>query len=352
MDVEFNGKRIEGVLTVLPQNEYLFEDEVMNPKDAKARRLKKIIGFGKRRRVKGTTTLSDMLLYGFNYLISQEKLKKEDIGAVVVTTLSQDYILPSVSNIIHGELGLSQDVFCVDIAQACAGFVVGLIESFMLLNQMKEKKVLLCTGEVFNRKSIENEPKTEEPSFGGDVANITIVGNSDAENKIFGNVFNDGSQRENLIIWEGGFRNPMTMEQISKQINNLPFVGVTMDGSGVFNFVQKEVPPAIFQLIERANVKKEDIDYFLFHQPNKFMLQKLAMQLSVPYSKMPMNITETVGNSDSGTIPTVMTENLSAELQNNVHLCCFSGFGGGLTWASLIMKLEKLKFCESIISNL
>ena len=125
-----------------------------------------------------------------------------------------------------------------------------------------------------------------------------------------------------------------------------------MDGSGVFNFVQKKVPPAIQQLASRAGVAVEDIEYFLFHQPNKFMLQKLAVQLGVPYKKIPMDITERVGNSDSGTIPTVMTEDLSDELQNKAHLCCLSGFGGGLTWASLLMKLEKLDFCESIISNL
>lgn len=352
MDLEFVGKRIEGVLTILPENEYIFEDEVLNPQDAKAKRLKRIIGFGKRRRVKGDTTLSDMFLYGMNYLVNNKMINKQEIGAIIVVTLSQDYLLPQISNIIHGEFEFSEEVICIDIAQACAGYVIGLIESYMLLEHMKDKKVLLCTGEIFNRKSMENEPKTEEPSFGGDVANLTIVSNSDSGEKIYGNVFNDGSERENLIIREGGFRYPMTVEQINAQTTNLPFVNVSMDGSGVFNFVQKKVPPAIQQLASRAGVAVEDIEYFLFHQPNKFMLQKLAVQLGVPYKKIPMDITERVGNSDSGTIPTVMTEDLSDELQNKAHLCCLSGFGGGLTWASLLMKLEKLDFCESIISNL
>ena len=90
-----------------------------------------------------------------------------------------------------------------------------------------------------------------------------------------------------------------------------------MDGTGVFNFVQKEVPPAIHELLEKSGFTKDDVDYYLFHQPNKFMLQKLAEAL----------------------------------LSKNNH-CCLSGFGGGLTWASIIMDIGYLDFCENIISNL
>ena len=352
MNIDFKGKMISGVLSILPENEYCFEDEAANPYDAKARRLKKIIGFGTRRRVKGSTVLSDMLLYGMNYLIDNNKIQKDEIGAIVVSTLSPDYFLPQISSIIHGELGLSRDVFCIDISQACAGYVMGLIQSFMLLEHMCDKKVILCTGEIFNRKSLDDEPKFLNPSFGGDIANITVVENLEEGQTIFGSVYNDGAQRNSLLIRDGGFQNPMTPQKISLQTNNIPFVGVEMDGSSVFNFVQKEIPSAVVELAERAAISIEDIDYFLFHQPNKFMLQKLAEKLGVPYKKMPMDITERLGNSDSGTIPAVMTTDVAEALLKNENLCCLSGFGGGLTWASLIMSVGCLKFCENIVSDL
>lgn len=352
MILDFKGKKISGVLSILPENEYLFEDETADPGDAKNRRLKKIIGFGARRRVKGTTTLSDMLLYGVNYLLEQGKIKKEEIGAIVVSTLSPDYFLPQISNILQGELGLANDVYCVDIMQACAGYVIGLIQSFMLLEHLGDKKVLVCTGEIFNRKSNENEPKFEHPSFGGDIANISIVENAQDEKKIYSSVYNDGSQREALIIHDGGFKNPMTPEKIALQTSNIPCLGVTMEGTDVFNFVQKEVPPAIFELLEKAGLEKDDIDYFLFHQPNKFMLQKLAEKIGIPYAKLPMDITEKLGNSDSGTIPAVMTTDVADALLSKNNHCCLSGFGGGLTWASIIMDVGNLDFCENIISNL
>lgn len=352
MILDFEGKKISGVLSILPENEYLFEDEAADPKDVKNRRLKRIIGFGARRRAKGSTTLSDMLLCGLSYLTEHEKIKKEEIGAIVVSTLSPDYFLPSISNIIQGEMGLDHDVYCIDIMQACAGYVVGLIQAFMLLEHLGDKKVLVCTGEIFNRKSDENEPKFEHPSFGGDIANITIVENAEDKKKIYASIYNDGSQREALIIHEGGFRNPMTPEHIARQTNNIPCLGVSMDGTGVFNFVQKEVPPAVSELLEKAGMTKEDIDYFLFHQPNKFMLQKLAEKMGIPYAKLPMDITEKLGNSDSGTIPAVMTTDVAEDLLSKNNCCCLSGFGGGLTWASLIMEVGCLDFCENIVSDL
>ena len=353
MYYKFKNKTITGVLSILPENEYKFEDEALNPNDSKARRLKKIIGFGTRRRVKADTTLSDMFLIGFNKLFTDGKLNKDDIGAIIVVTLTQDYILPQISTILHGELNLSKDVFCIDIPQACAGYVMGLIEAFMLLEHMdSDKKVVLCTGEIFNRKTDPDESKFEEPSFGGDIANISVIENVDNMTDIYGSVFFDGSNRDSLLVRYGGFRNPMTEDIIAKQRSNNPCSQIEMDGSGVFNFVQREVPPAIKELAGRAGVSLEDIDYYLFHQPNRFMLEKLASALKVPYEKMPMDITEKLGNSDSGTIPAVMTTNIADVLLNQSNMCCLSGFGGGLTWASLIMKMDKMDFCENMISDL
>lgn len=351
MKFDFQGKKITGVLSVLPENEYFFEEETADPNNTKNRRLKKIIGYGKRRRVKRDTVMSDMFIYGIQHLLDTGKLSKSDIGAVVVVTLSPDYWLPQISSIVQGELHLSHDVYCVDIPSACAGFVVGLINSFMILDHMEDKKVVLCTGEIFNKKTEENEVKFEAPSFGGDIANITVIENAENEEKIPCSIFNDGENRNALRIHDGCFKNPMTQEKIAIQRAKIPHMLVDMDGSMVFNFVQREVPPAVQDVVKRAGHTMEEIDYFLFHQPNKFMLQKLAEQLGVPYSKVPMELTAELGNSDSGTIPAVITTYKSEELLKEKKLCCLSGFGGGLTWASAVMNIGPLDFCENLDSK-
>ncbi len=349
----FKNKKITGVLSVLPENEYTFEEEALNPNDTKARRLKKIIGYGTRRRVKENTTLSDLLLAGLKKLLDDGRIEKSQIGAIVVVTLTQDYVLPQISTILHGELGLSREVFCVDIPQACAGYVMGLIEAFMLLEHMEPgKKVILCTGEIFNKKTDPQERKFEDPSFGGDVGNISVIENSEENCDIYASAYFDGASRNALLIEYGGFKKPMTKEMIDSARANIPCSVVNMDGSGVFNFVQKEVPPAIKEITEKAGKSIDEIDLFLFHQPNRFMLEKLASAMKIPFEKMPMDITEKYGNSDSGTIPMTMTCNVANELTGSEKLCCLSGFGGGLTWASMVMKIGKLDFCENYISEL
>lgn len=225
MKFDFRGKKITGVLSVLPENEYFFEEETADPNNTKNRRLKKIIGYGKRRRVKRDTVMSDMFIYGIQHLLDTGKLSKSDIGAVVVVTLSPDYWLPQISSIVQGELHLSHDVYCVDIPSACAGFVVGLINSFMILDHMEDKKVVLCTGEIFNKKTEENEVKFEAPSFGGDIANITVIENAENEEKIPCSIFNDGENRNALRIHDGCFKNPMTQEKIAIKSKNTTYAG-------------------------------------------------------------------------------------------------------------------------------
>lgn len=352
MITSFAGKEITGVLSVLPENEYIFEDEIAAPEAIKARRLKRIMGYGKRRRAKSGTTLSQMLLYGIEYLLDSGKLKKEDIGAIVVVTLSPDYFLPQISTILHGEIGLTKEVMCIDIPQACAGYAVGMMQTFMLLEHMQDKKVVFCTGEIFNRKASDDEPRFSYPPYGGDIANISIVENSDRNRNIVYSCYMDGGNRDYLKIHDGGFKNPMTIDKIQRQTSNLPFMGVDMDGSSVFNFVQKEVPPAIEEIVAKAGRTIDDIDLFLFHQPNKFMLQKLAEKLKIPFEKLPMDIVEKLGNSNSGTIPAVMTTDVSEQLLKGYKLCCISGFGAGLSWASMVMEIGDLDFCENLISNL
>ena len=121
-----------------------------------------------------------------------------------------------------------------------------------------------------------------------------------------------------------------------------------MDGASVFNFVQNKVPPLIEEILKETNKSKEDIDYFLFHQPNKFMLTKLAESISVAAEKMPNDVVKIYGNSSGVTIPAIMGGLISDELKLKENEVIFSGFGVGLTWAALYMKLNKLNFCEKI----
>jgi len=350
MNLIFHDKKITGVLTILPANEVKFEDEMgnYNFSEAKSLKLKTTMGYNTRRIVTGEVCVSDLCIHGLNYLFEKELLKKEEIDAMVLVTQSPDYFMPPTSNIIQGHFSLKEDMICLDINQGCAGYVVGIFQAFMLLEQPGINKVVLLNADVLSRK-VSKRDRNSNPLV-GDGASVTILEKSTTPVTMHGNIKMNGSGASALQIPAGGFKMPASHETAQMQedgsgnfrsLNNL-----VMKGDEVFNFVQREVPPMIESLLEKAAVKKEDIDYFMFHQPNRFMLQKLADKIGVPREKIPSDIVEHFGNSSSVSIPTAICFTLGEKLTTSHYRICIAGFGVGLTWASMVMSVENLAFCE------
>ena len=352
MNLKFHNKKISGILAVLPEKEVRFEDEIDNYNFSKSQsmKLKLVMGYNKRRIVTEGTTCSDLCVYGMNYLFKENLLNKDDIDALILVTQSPDHFMPATSHIIHGKLGLKQDMYCVDITQGCSGYIIGLNQAFMLLEQDEINKVVLLNADVLSTK-VSKRDRNSNPIV-GDGASITIVENDNSGRAIYGMVKVDGKGADALIIPAGGFRTPSTLETAKQTVdeagNFRALDHLKMKGDDVFNFVQREVPPMIEGLLLNAGLDKEAIDYFMFHQPNRFMLKKLADKIGVPHEKIPNNIVENFGNASGVSIPTAITFNLGNKLLKNSFLVCMAGFGTGLNWASLVMQLGKLQFCELI----
>jgi len=348
MNFTFHRKRISGVLVVVPANERSFVEEMRNFNFPKGRslKLKEVMGYDKRRIVEPGVCVSDLVLFGLQQLFEQGLLKREEIDALLLVTQTPDHFMPATSSLIQGRLGLKQDMLCLDINQACAGFVIGLMQAFMLLEQESVNKVVLVNADVLSRKA---SPKDRNiyPLI-GDGAAITLIERDDKDSVIHASVKMDGSRAEALIIPAGGLRLPSSPETARLEDvgdNNLRAKDhVFMDGSEIFNFVQTEVPPLIENLLARAGISSAEVDYFLCHQPNRFMLEKLADKLKVPYARMPNNVVEHFGNSGSVTIPTVMAYNLRERLLREQLQVCLAGFGGGLAWSAMLLRLGKLAF--------
>ncbi|MEY8020089.1 3-oxoacyl-ACP synthase III family protein [Muriicola sp. SD30] len=313
-------------------------------------KLKLIMGYGKRRVVKEGTTASDLCVFGLNYLFDNNYLKKDEIDAIILVTQSPDHFVPSTSHIIQGKLDLKQDMVCMDISQACSGYPIGLNQAFMLLDQEEVNKVVVLNAETMSYK-VSLKDRGSRP-LTGDAASITIVENDSSDSVIYGSVHVDGKGADALIIPAGGFRMPSTAKTAKLETddsgNSRALDHLVMKGDDVFNFVQKEVPPMVENLLVKAKKEKDDIDYYMFHQPNKFMLKKLADKIGIPYDKMPNNVVENFGNASGVTIPTNITHNLGEKLLTDSFLLCLAGFGAGLSWASLLIKMGNLDFCNTI----
>ena len=352
MNFTFRRKRIAGVLVVVPENERSFTEEMKNFNfpEGRSLKLKEVMGYDKRRIVEPGVCVSDLAVFGLQQLFEQDLLKREEIDALLLVTQTADHFMPATSSLIQGRLKLKQDMLCLDINQACAGFVIGLIQAFMLLEQESVNKVVLINADVLSRKASPRD-RNIYPLI-GDGAAITIIERDPNDTVIHASVKMDGSRAEALMIPAGGLRMPASPETARLEDvgdNNLRAKDhLFMDGSTIFNFVQTEVPPLIENLLARAGVASGEVDYFLCHQPNRFMVEKLADKMKVPYTRMPNNIVEHFGNNGSVTIPTVMAYNLRERLLREELQVCLAGFGGGLAWSAMLLKVGKLAFNKII----
>lgn len=355
MITAFKGKRITSMLGILPETIGYFDDEVSNYSfpEKQTMRLKKVMGYNQHRLAKETSTVSDFAVYGLNYMMEHDWIKKEEIGAVVTVTLCPDHFVPHIGNIVQATCDLDTDVVCYDIAQGCCGFLVGLMQSFMLLEHMKNRKVVLINGDVLSHK-VSKRDRNDFPLI-GDGCTITILQNG-GEDEIYYEMHTDGKRGEALKIPAGAFRmssTPKTAEMVDQGDGNFRSLDhICMDGSGVFNFVQTEVPPMLQGAFERTGKCVDEFDWFFFHQPNRFMLQKLAEKAGLPTEKLPMNLVENFGNPSGASIPITAIFNCKEELLGKKNNCCLSAFGSGLAWGVVFINIGELDHCEMIESDL
>lgn len=356
MITRFEGKKISAMLGVLPETVGFFDDEVHNYSfpEKQTMRLKKVMGYNQHRLSKETSTVSDFAVYGLKHMLDNNWIRKDEIGAVIVVTLCPDYFVPHISTIVEAECHLNDETVCMDIAQGCCGFLLGLMQSFMLLDHMKEKKVVLINGDILSHK-VSKRDRNDFPLI-GDATTITIVENDADASGIYYEMHTDGSRGDVLKIPAGAFRMPASAETAVmtdqgdgnfRSLNN-----IHMNGNAVFNFVQQEVPPMLLRAFEQNGLKADDFDCFLFHQPNKFMLQKLAEKAGLPKDKLFMNLVENFGNSSGASIPMTAVYNCRERFISEKNKCCLSAFGSGLAWGVMFMDIGPLDNCELLESTL
>ncbi len=350
MKALYEGKRIAGIYTVVPDNRIPFEEEAANyaaPVE-QTLRLKKVMGFGAHRIVREPSCASDMAVAGLEDMISRGLLDPNEVSALLFVSQTPDAPMPPTSNLIQGRLGLPTSVFCLDINQGCAGFIVGAMLGFSLLDNPDCKTVVLINADTLSRKCSPQD-RNIYPMV-GDAAAITLLKRSDDDARIWARMNMDGGRAKALQIPAGGLRMPSSAE--TREVNDIgdgnrrALDHFYMEGSEVFNFVVSEVPGLIEELLEDSGVAKDDIEYFLFHQPNKFMLQKLGSQAGLSKERLFTNIVEEFGNASSATIPTNICHNLRDVVTERPAKVMLAGFGVGLSWGGLVLDLGKLDFCE------
>lgn len=337
--------KISGISTLIPKKELSLLDDknLYNSDKAKLDRVINSSGFLKRRVVGKNTTTADLCEKAANDLIDNLNIDKSTIDGLIFISYTPDYIMPATSYVLHNKLGLSKNCIVQDVPQACSGFVYGLWLAGMMLNSGC-KKILLLVGDTFS-KFTDMFNNNTAPVF-GDAGSATILEYDENAQEMFFNINSDGSKHESLICSNGGFRNP------PKKDNFYPDgtfkYNSKMDGAEIFNFTLEEIPSSIESVLNYAGIEKNDIDYFVLHQANKFILQTIADTINVDYSKIPMNTLTKYGNQCGASIPCTISDNLKKEVTGKNLKLALCGFGVGLSWISAIINLKKI-YCSDLI---
>ena len=285
---------------------------------------------------------SDMGVSAAGKLFESGACAPSDIDFLLFCTQSPDYYLPASACLIQHKLGLRTDCGALDFNQGCSGFVYGLAMAKSLIESSLVRNVLLITAETYS-KFLNQRDRSVRTIF-GDGAAATLIQSIESNTDLIGPfVFGtDGRGANNLIVPAGGLRQPISkdtaIEHEDEGGNWRSAQDLYMNGPEIFNFTLQSVPKAVSILLQKIGYDIDQIDYFVFHQANKFMLERLRSKLRIAPEKFWLNM-ELVGNTVSSTIPIALN---GAIQQNKIrpgdHVMLV-GFGVGYSWAGAMIKI-------------
>jgi len=346
-EVIVNNVGIDGIVTVVPENinHFTNDAERLGINENQAHRIKNSVGLSQRYTSPKNVTALDLGEIACKELLKGLNQNYQDIGFLIFVTQTPDHRQPCNAAILHGRLNLDNSVGAFDINLGCSGYVYGLYIASSMISSLG-KKVLLVVGDTLS-KEVNLLDRSSSILF-GDAASASLI-STQASNNMYFDLASDGSGYESIIIPAGGARQPHTnqtainMEDEEGNIRSLD--DLKMVGGEVFNFAVRTEPNAIKKLMNFCGKSVEEIDYFFFHQANKYILQTIAKRLKIPHLKVPDSIISDYGNQSSASIPCAINVTMAAKEKKKVIL---SGFGVGLSWASVFCELN-LIYCPQPI---
>lgn len=340
MNFKFKNLIIEGIQCVLPGKEVNFRGD--ESADAK---VISTTGINKVYHLQEHETIKELNVAAAKKLIKDLRVDKNDIIGIINVSQTNDYILPQTSNIIQRDLGLNENCICLDLHIGCPGYVHGLFQAGLLLSQHPKGKVLVIAGDA-NSKILDKNDKASYMVF-GDAGSASLVSMYSGKFNTPFLIKNFGKEFQKLWIKEGGFKFPSSSKNILKKTERRPIEQdngkfLYMDGFSVFNFAINTVPKVFNEFLEKNSISQDDIDVFLFHQANKFMLKSIFKKLKLNLDKCPIKLD--AGNTGPASIPLALSlmkkdgENILNRERPLKALMC--GFGVGLSVAMNTIEIK------------
>lgn len=297
----------------------------------------KKVGVNSRHLAAKDETAGDMAEQAARKLFTEYHISPTEIDFLLFCTQSPDYFLPTTACVLQHKLGIPTTAGAFDYNLGCSGCIYGMAVAKGLIAGGIAKNVLLLTAETYN-KYLHPSDKSNRSIFGDGAAACLLSTEGFARIGEF-TLGTDGSGADNLIVKTGAARQRNRTEgMVVDEEGHIHYDDyLYMNGGAIFNFTLNLLPELIPQILKRNNLALDSVDYFLFHQANKFMLDTIRKICSLPKDKFYVNLEET-GNTVSSTVLIGLKNILDlGVIKPNMQLMV-TGFGVGLSWGGTILK--------------
>lgn len=343
---------IKGIAACAPAHVEENTDELPVFKDGEAARVVAQTGIERKHTILPGSgiTISDLCAKAFDSLISELNWKKESIDLLVLVSSTGDYITPPTSNVLHGKLGLSESCLCFDIRQGCPGWIVGMSTVSSMVSSGNFKRAVLLCGDA---STLMNSPLDKEmrPLF-SDAGTATAVEYDTDAPCIEFNHGCRGEDYDSIITPAGGLKHPVDAESLEfkKYGENISrrMIDCKMDGMGVFSFGISVAPKSLQALLDEFKINKDEVDYFIFHQANQYMNNKIVKKLKLDPDKVPFSLKD-FGNTSCASIPLTLVNKCRKDYESRKINTIACAFGVGLAWGSMHFVTDRIVCPELIL---
>ena len=319
--------RISEIETYFPEKKVTNEDLQKEFPEWSPEKIFNKVGVKQRYTASAEETVLELAVKASEKLL--KKIDKNEIDFILFCTQSPDYHLPTTACVLQDRLGLRKDIGALDFNLGCSGFVYGLSIAKGLIATGVAQNILLVTAETYT-KYLRKSDKSNRTIFGDGAAATLIRKDENKENFQF-ILGTDGSGYDNLIVRNGGGRNRINKED---EVCNCLY----MNGQNIFIFTIEKIPALVKEILEKNNLTKNDVDYYIFHQANAHILRRQREILEIPEEKFYINL-EKYGNTVSSTIPIALKDALETGKVKRGQKIMLIGFGVGLSWGATIVEL-------------
>ena len=328
---------IKAISYYLPERVVTNEELVKEFPEWSVDKVAQKVGVDSRHLAADDETAGDMAEKAARKLFDEYKIDPKSIDFLMLCTQSPDYFLPSTACVLQDRLDIPTSAGAFDYNLGCSGCIYGMAMAKGLIAAGIAKNVLLLTAETYN-KYLHPSDKSNRSIFGDGAAAclISIDGFAEIGEFVLGT---DGSGANNLIVKTGAARqNVATGKYVEDEEGHIWYDDyLYMNGGEIFNFTLDAVPLMMAQILEKNDLQKEQIDYYVFHQANKFMLNTIRKVCVLPKDKFYVNLA-TTGNTVSSTVLISLKDCLEKNTIKAGDKVMISGFGVGLSWGGTILK--------------